>query len=81
MEYKFNFNTEEEKEQLIKNNSNLIPIKIAYHMDENYIVFTDEEIVCPPSEYEVLENKISILEKENELLKQELFVVQTMQNK
>ena len=71
MEYKFNFKTEEEKEQLIKDNSNLALIKIAYHLGESYLIFTDEEIIYELSETEILGNKISILEAENEKLKVE----------
>lgn len=65
MEYKFNFETEEEKENLIKDNSNLTLIKIAYHLGESYLVFTDEEIEYELTENEILGNKISILEAEN----------------
>ena len=80
MEYKFNFNTEEEKEKLIKNNSNLTLIKVAYHLGESYLVFTDEEITYELTENEILGNKISILEAENETLKQELSITQDAVN-
>lgn len=80
MEYKFNFNTEEEKEQLIKDNSNLTPIKIAYHLDEQYLIFTDEEITYDLTENQILANKISILEAENKILKQELSITQDAVN-
>ena len=69
MEYKFNFKTEEEKEKLIKDNSDLTLIKVAYHLGESYLVFTDEEIEYELTENEILGNKISILEAENEKLK------------
>lgn len=71
MEYKFNFKTEEEMEQLIKDNSNLTLIKTACHLGESYLIFTDEEITYELSETEILGNKISILEAENEKLKVE----------
>lgn len=71
MEYKFTFKTEEEKEQLIKDNSNLTLIKIAYHLGEKYLIFTDEEVIYELTETEILGNKISILEAENEKLKVE----------
>ena len=71
MEYKFKFETEEEKERLIKDNSKLTLIKIAYHLDESYLIFTDEEIIYELTENEILGNKISILTEENENLKQE----------
>ena len=65
MEYEFTFKTEEEKEQLIKDNSNLTLIKIAYHLGEKYLIFTDEKIEYELTENEILANKISILEAEN----------------
>ena len=65
MEYKFNFKTEEEKEQIIKDNSNLTLIEIALHLNESYLVFTDEEVIYDLTENEILGNKISILEAEN----------------
>lgn len=77
MEYKFNFKTEEEKEKLIKDNSNLTLIKIANHLGENYLVFTDEEVEYKLTENEILANKISILECENKALKEELTQIQT----
>ena len=77
MEYKFNFKTEEEKEILIQENSNLTLIKIAYHLGESYLVFTDEEIEYELTENEILANKISILECENKALKEELTQIQT----
>ena len=72
MEYKFNFKTEEEKEKLIKDNSHLTLIKIAYHLGESFLVFTDEEVEYELTENEILANKISILEKENKQLREEL---------
>ena len=77
MEYKFNFSTEEEKEKLIKDNSNLTLIKIAYHLGESYLIFTDEEIEYELTENDILANKISILECENKALKEELTQIQT----
>ena len=71
MEYKLKFSSEEEKEKLIKENSNLTLIKVAYLLGENYLVFTDEEIEYELTENEILGNKISILEAENEKLKVE----------
>lgn len=65
MEYKFSFKTEEEKEQIIKDNINLTLIKIALHLGESYLVFTDEEVIYDLTENEILGNKISILEAEN----------------
>ena len=72
MEYRFNFNTEEEKDNLIKDNSHLTLIKIAYHLGESFLVFTDEEVEYELTENEILANKISVLEKENKQLREEL---------
>lgn len=80
MEYKLKFSSEEEKEKLIKENSNLTLIKVAYLLGENYLVFTDEEIEYELTENEILGNKISILEAENETLKQELSITQDAVN-
>ena len=76
MEYKFNFKTEEEKEKLIKDNSHLTLIKIAYHLGESFLVFTDEEVEYELTENEILANKISILEAENKALKEKLSQIQ-----
>ena len=80
MEYKLKFSSEEEKEKLIKENSNLTLIKVAYLLGENYLVFTDEEIEYELTENEILGNKISILEAENESLKEELSITQDAVN-
>ena len=76
MEYKFSFKTEEDKEKLIKDNSHLTLIKIAYHLGESFLVFTDEEVEYELTENEILANKISILEAENKALKEELSQIQ-----
>ena len=77
MKYKFNFKTEEEKEKLIKDNSHLTLIKIAYHLGESFLVFTDEEVEYELTENEILANKISILEAENKQLREELAQIRT----
>ena len=77
MEYKFIFETEEERENLIKENLHLTLIKVAYHLDEQYLIFTDEEITYDLTENQILANKISILECENKALKEELTQIQT----
>lgn len=76
MEFKYVFTNEKEKEDLINKNSHLTLIKIAYHLNENYLIFTDEEIIYELTENEILGNKISILEAENKTLKQELSITQ-----
>ena len=80
MEFKYVFTNEKEKEDLINKNSHLTLIKIAYHLDENYLIFTNEEIIYELTENEILGNKISILEAENETLKQELSITQDAVN-
>ena len=75
MEFKYVFTNEKEKEDLINKNSHLTLIKIAYHLDENYLIFTDKEIIYELTENEILGNKISILESENENLKEGLRAV------
>lgn len=75
MEFKYVFTNEKEKEDLINKNSHLTLIKIAYHLNENYLIFTDEEIIYELTENEILGNKISILEAENESLKEGLRAV------
>lgn len=76
MEYKFNFKTEEEKEQLIKDNGDLYFKEVCYCLEPNnsFIIFTDvEPIIEPTLEDKVNEQavKISILECENNILKLE----------
>ena len=71
MEYKINFKTEDEKEKLVKDNSNLILIRVCYSLGENYLVFTDEEIKYELTENEILGNKVSALEEENNKLQLE----------
>ena len=75
MEFKYVFTNEKEKEDLINKNSHLTLIKIAYHLNENYLIFTDDEIIYELTENEILGNKISILEAENESLKEGLRAV------
>ena len=74
MEFKYVFTNENEKEDLINKKSHLTLIKIAYHLDENYLIFTDEEIIYELTENEILGNKISILEAEQEKQNEEILV-------
>ena len=82
MEFKFKFETEEEKVELIKNKNNegLFLIEVQYLFEGNYLIFSDKEVVHEPTEIEILANKISILEAENETLKQELSITQDAVN-
>ena len=81
MEFKYVFTNEKEKEDLINKNSHLTLIKIAYHLDEkcykypsrNYSDIVEEDYRLKVDESQ---KKISILEAENEILKQELSITQ-----
>ena len=79
MKYKFYFQTEEELVNLKEINKDKYVIEIAYLKDLNFIIFSDEEIVDSVNN-EILENRISILEAENETLKQELSITQDAVN-
>ena len=79
MKYKFYFQTEEELVNLKEINKDKYVIEIAYLKDLNFIIFSDEEIVDRVNN-EILENRISILEAENETLKQELSITQDAVN-
>lgn len=78
MEYKFEFKNEEEKEQILQNNSNKFLTKIEILTSGNFLTFSDIPTV------EILQQeqaeKISILEAENETLKQELSITQDAVN-
>ena len=73
MEFKFKFETEEEKNELIKNKNNegLFLTEVQYLFEGNYLIFSDKEVVHEPTEIEIMQDKISILETENEKLKVE----------
>ena len=83
MNYKFVFSTFEEKEKIKKDNSHLHLIEEVYLIKEKYLIFTDEKPPCEDIEIplsEINANKISILEAENEKLKQELSITQDAVN-
>ena len=71
------FTTEDEKELIIKNNSDKYLIEVVY-AEKNILIFSDTPTI------EILQqeqgNKISILEAENETLKQELSITQDAVN-
>lgn len=75
MIYKFKFNSKEEKHAIEKNNSDKYLIEEQYLIDGNFLVYTDEL-----SDFEMIQKKISILEAENETLKQELSITQDAVN-
>lgn len=62
---RFYFTTEEEKNHIVNNNSDKEIIALHYDINFGYIDFSSE------TEMQVLQNKISILEAENEKLKVE----------
>lgn len=61
------FNTEQEKEEIINQNLDKYLIEEKYLLNGNFLIFTNTL---------TLENKISILEAENKTLKQELSITQ-----
>ena len=75
MIYKFEFNSKEEKYVIKKNNSDKYLIEEQYLVDGNFLVYTDEL-----SDFEMMQEKISILEAENKILKQELLMTQDAVN-
>lgn len=66
---RFYFTTEEEKNHIVNNNSDKEIIALHYDINFGYIDFSSE------TEMQVLQNKISILEAENENLKEGLRAV------
>lgn len=77
MLYTFEFKSEEEKQEIINSNNKYL-IEVQYFVDRNFLVFSDTPTL------EILQqeqgNKISILEAENEKLKQELSITQDAVN-
>ena len=57
MEYKFNFQTEAEKLELIHENKDKYIKEIAHCFDGQYIIFTDEKISSEPSEIDILKEE------------------------
>lgn len=83
MKYKYKYKSEEEKEKIIKKNRNLFIWGYEYLLEGDFIVFSETEIKKTPTleeQYNKLlndcEKKISILEVENEALKQEISQIQ-----
>lgn len=78
MEYKYQFKTDEDLEALKSKNSDKFITKIWYLVNGNFVVFSDTPTI------EIMQqeqgNKISILEAENETLKQELSITQDAVN-
>lgn len=65
---KINYTNDKEKEDIILNNKDLFLIEISETLSEKFLIFSDKRYISISEEYE---NKISILEGENEKLKQE----------
>lgn len=78
MIFEIEFNTDEEKEFIISENKEKYLTSIKYIEGGNFLVFSDVPTI------EILqqeqEKKISILEAENETLKQELSITQDAVN-
>ena len=72
MDFKFNYNTEKERSNILKENEHLYLKKDAELLNEKYLILTDVEPEEPKlTEIELMQEKISILEAENEKLKVE----------
>ena len=78
MEFKFNFETEEEKELIEKENKDKYFIMEERLFSGNYITIS---VIKPekgePTWEEEIQEKISILEAENQALREELTQIQT----
>ena len=87
MLYNIYFDNENEIEKIIDDNSDLYLIKITYDKNGNYLTFSENKNEYIPTLEEQLNEitkeqgeKISILEAENETLKQELSITQDAVN-
>lgn len=69
MDFKFNYNTEKERSNILKENEHLYLKKDAELLNEKYLILTDVEPEEPKlTEIELMQEKISILEAENSAL-------------
>lgn len=76
MDFKFNYNTEKERSNILKENEHLYLKKDAELLNEKYLILTDvQPDELPLTEIELMQEKISILEAENENLKEGLRAV------
>lgn len=66
MRYKYKYETIEERDELIKSNSDKYIIGYENLIEGDFIIFTDEEPL--PNEMDVIKKKIDILEAEKEKL-------------
>ena len=74
MIYEYSFKDNEELNKLKDMNKDKDIISIKYLFDGNYVTFSDSVY---NTEIEILANKISILEQNNQELKEELTQIQT----
>ena len=77
MDFKFNYNTEEEKNKILKENKGLYLKECVCLLNEKYLILTDIKLDdFPLTEMEIIQVRISNLEEENKSLKQELSITQ-----
>lgn len=81
MEYKFNFKTEEEKENLIQIHSDKFVKETIYTLYEQYIIFTDEMPIIEPTEIELMQNEIKTLKEELTQIKTSIASITTLLTK
>ena len=78
MLYEIQFTTEKEKEEILNNNKDKYLLEFKYLVNGNFLIFSDVPTI------EILQQeqakKISILEEENKILKQELSITQDAVN-
>ena len=77
--YKFKYETFTERTKILEENKDKFLIEEQNLFGGNYLIFSEEELPqnpAKPGEIEIMQGKISILEAENENLKQELSLTQ-----
>ena len=78
--YKFKYETFTERAQIFNDNKDKFFIEEQNLFEGNYLIFSDDEPIKELNGVTEIENKISILEAENETLKQELSITQDAVN-
>ena len=78
MKFEIQFATDEEMDLIIDKNSDKYLLEVKYLKNGNFLVFSDTPTI--ETLQQELANKISILEGENETLKQELSITQDAVN-
>ena len=77
--YKFKYETFTERTKILEENKDKFLIEEQNLFGGNYLIFSEEELPqnpAKPSEIEIMQGKISILEEENKSLRQELSITQ-----